>query len=134
MYVDGEIIRLEDLLEGKSEIGNKKSKIFVLVDRIVVKEFDEDDIHRLSDSIGTAFYEGEGDVYVEVQSEVGSQESGVRGLTPNSELKTKNSLLHFNNRFELDGLQFEEPSPNLFSFNNPYGACPTCEGSARCWE
>src|SRR6187455_467908 len=114
MYVDGEIIRLEDLLEGKSEIGNKKSKIFVLVDRIVVKEFDEDDIHRLSDSIGTAFYEGEGDVYVEVQEQTG-----------------KPKLLHFNNRFELDGLQFEEPSPNLFSFNNPYGACPTCEGFSQ---
>src|SRR6188472_1634157 len=114
MYVDGEIIRLEDLLEGKSEIGNKKSKIFVLVDRIVVKEFDEDDIHRLSDSIGTAFYEGEGDVYVEVQEQTG-----------------KAKLLHFNNRFELDGLQFEEPSPNLFSFNNPYGACPTCEGFSQ---
>ncbi len=96
LYVDGEIIRLEDLLEGKAQIGNKKSKIFVLVDRIVVKEFDEDDIHRLSDSIGTAFYEGEGDVYVEVQKAVGSQDSGVG----------KNSLLHFNNRFELDGLQF----------------------------
>ena len=131
MYIDGEIIRLEDLLEGKSEIGNKKSKIFVLVDRIVVKEFDEDDIHRLSDSIGTAFYEGEGDVYVEVQSEVSSQESGARSLTPNPQLKTKSSLLHFNNRFELDGLQFEEPSPNLFSFNNPYGACPTCEGFSQ---
>jgi len=114
MYVDGEIIRLEDLLEGKSEIKNKKSKIFVLVDRIVVKEFDEDDIHRLSDSIGTAFYEGEGDVYVEVQKETGNPK-----------------LLHFNNRFELDGLQFEEPSPNLFSFNNPYGACPTCEGFSQ---
>ena len=63
----------------------------------MVKEFDEDDIHRLSDSIGTAFYEGEGDVYVEVQEQTG-----------------KPKLLHFNNRFELDGLQFEEPSPNLF--------------------
>src|SRR6187399_454863 len=114
MYIDGEIVRLEDLLEEKSEIGNKKSKIFVLVDRIVVKEFDEDDIHRLSDSIGTAFYEGEGDVYVEVQEQTG-----------------KPKLLHFNNRFELDGLQFEEPSPNLFSFNNPYGACPTCEGFSQ---
>src|SRR6187402_1163720 len=121
MYIDGEIIRLEDLLEGKAQLGNKKSKIFVLVDRIVVKEFDEDDIHRLSDSIGTAFYEGEGDVYVEVQKAVGSQASGVG----------KNSLLHFNNRFELDGLQFEEPSPNLFSFNNPFGACPTCEGFSQ---
>ncbi len=81
--------------------------VYVLIDRIVVKEFDEDDEHRLSDSIGTAFYEGEGDVYVEVDGE---------------------KLLHFNNRFELDGIVFEEPSPNLFSFNNPYGACPTCEG------
>jgi len=130
MYIDGEIIRLEDLLEGKAQSGNKKSKIFVLVDRIVVKEFDEDDIHRLSDSIGTAFYEGEGDVFIEVQKGVGSQE-GIRNLTPNSELQTETSLLHFNNRFELDGLQFEEPSPNLFSFNNPYGACPTCEGFSQ---
>jgi excinuclease ABC subunit A len=81
--------------------------VYVLVDRIVAKEFDEDDEHRLSDSIGTAFYEGEGDVYVEVNGQ---------------------KLLHFNNRFELDGMNFEEPSPNLFSFNNPYGACPTCEG------
>jgi excinuclease ABC subunit A len=72
-----------------------------------VKAFDEDDQHRLSDSIGTAFYEGEGDVYVEVDAE---------------------KMLHFNNRFELDGITFEEPTPNLFSFNNPFGACPTCEG------
>ena len=133
IYVDEEIIRIEDLLEGKAKIAKTKAKIFVLVDRIVVKEFDEDDIHRLSDSIGTAFYEGEGDVYVEVQREVGSQESGVNSgtSTPNTELKTKISLLHFNNRFELDGIQFEEPSPNLFSFNNPYGACPTCEGFSQ---
>ncbi|RYZ29092.1 MAG: excinuclease ABC subunit A [Chitinophagaceae bacterium] len=81
--------------------------VYVLIDRIVAKEFDEDDEHRLSDSIGTAFYEGEGDVYVEVDGE---------------------KLLHFNNRFELDGITFEEPSPNLFSFNNPFGACPVCEG------
>ena len=39
--------------------------------------------------------------------------------------------LHFNNRFELDGMQFEEPVPNLFSFNNPFGACPTCEGFSQ---
>ena len=141
----GEIIRIEDLLnlsdkelKQKLTSHNTQQTTFVLVDRIVVKEFDEDDIHRLSDSIGTAFYEGEGDVYLEVQtvvssqeSGVSSQESGIRSRTPNSELKTKNSLLHFNNRFELDGMQFEEPSPNLFSFNNPYGACPTCEGFSQ---
>ena len=125
----GEIIRIEDALElsdkelkQKLGIGKNEGKAFVLVDRIVVKAFDEDDIHRLSDSIGTAFYEGEGDVHIEVQSEEGSQKSEVGSLT---------SLYNFNNRFELDGMQFEEPSPNLFSFNNPYGACPTCEGFSQ---
>lgn len=83
---------------------------YVLVDRIVVRDFEEDDRHRLADSIGTAFYEGEGDVYLEINGE---------------------SLLHFNNRFELDEMQFEEPVPNLFSFNNPFGACPTCEGFSQ---
>jgi len=121
----GEILRLEEALNlsGK-ELKQKLAKhtTYILVDRIVVKEFDEDDIHRLSDSIGTAFYEGEGDVYVEIQSETGSQTSDVKSQT---------SILQFNNRFELDGLQFEEPSPNLFSFNNPYGACPTCEGFSQ---
>ncbi len=65
----------------------------------------------LADSIGTAFYEGEGDVYIEVNG--------------------RKEQLHFNNRFELDGIQFEEPVPNLFSFNNPFGACPTCEGFSQ---
>jgi len=118
----GEILRIEDALnfpdkELKQKLTTHNSQLttFVLVDRIVVKEFDEDDIHRLSDSIGTAFYEGEGDVYVEVQP-VGHSALAIH---------------HFNNRFELDGLQFEEPSPNLFSFNNPYGACPTCEGFSQ---
>lgn len=83
---------------------------FVLIDRIVTKAFEEDDLHRLSDSIGTAFYEGEGEMYVEVDAI---------------------NLLHFSNKFELDGIQFEEPVPNLFSFNNPFGACPTCEGFSQ---
>ena len=102
--------RIEDLLENDEDFKaafQYQENVYVLIDRIVAKEFDEDDEHRLGDSIGTAFYEGEGDVYVEVDGE---------------------KLLQFNNRFELDGMQFEEPAPNLFSFNNPYGACPTCEG------
>ena len=80
----GNIHRIEDVLnltdkEIKKLLTSHASRLtnFVLLDRIVVKQFDEDDIHRLSDSIGTAFYEGEGDVYVEVQKEVRSQESGV---------------------------------------------------------
>lgn len=116
LFVNGDIIRIEELLEQKKvEIDTKKKKTYVLVDRIVIKDFDEDDQHRLSDSIGTAFYEGEGDVYIEVRSATDSNPF----------------ILHFNNRFELDGMQFEEPSPNLFSFNNPYGACPTCEGFSQ---
>ncbi len=128
MYVNNEVIRIEDLLELNDEelntkIENRKSKIetaasslttyhslfttFILVDRIVIKEFDEDDIHRMSDSIGTAFYEGEGEMYLQVDGD---------------------KFLHFSNKFELDGIQFEEPVPNLFSFNNPFGACPACEG------
>ena len=70
----GTVHRIEDLLELsdkelKSKLTAKNSRLYILVDRIVVKEFDEDDTHRISDSVSTAFYEGEGDVYVEVQSE-----------------------------------------------------------------
>jgi excinuclease ABC subunit A len=122
-----EILRIEDLLllsdkDIKQKLSGTSKTVYILIDRIVVKQFDDDDKHRLSDSIGTAFYEGEGDVYLEVQSEIELQTSN---------LKPQTALLHFNNRFELDGMQFEEPSPNLFNFNNPFGACPTCEGFSQ---
>jgi len=136
--------RIEELLElsdknlkAKLETKNQKTATYILVDRIVVKDFDEDDIHRLGDSVGTAFYEGEGDVYVQVTSEQQEAESKKEKVkskktdSGNSQLTTHNLLLHFNNRFEMDGIQFEEPVPNLFSFNNPFGACPTCEGFSQ---
>jgi excinuclease ABC subunit A len=107
------ILRIEDALGmTKTEITKlvKAHDVYVLIDRVVVKDFDEDDIHRISDSIGTAFYEGEGLLWVEQNDTI---------------LKT------FNNKFTLDGIEFDEPSPNLFSFNNPYGACPTCEGYSQ---
>ena len=113
----GEVLRIEDALELPDK---ELKKIFttqhsplttyVLIDRLVVKDFDEDDKHRIADSVGTAFYEGEGEVYLEVNGD---------------------KLLHFSNKFELDGIVFEEPSPNLFSFNNPFGACPVCEGFSQ---
>jgi excinuclease ABC subunit A len=107
---------IEDLLALSDKELKAKKITHILVDRIVIKDFDEDDKHRISDSVGTAFYEGEGDVYLQVQT---------------SDPRPLSSLLHFNNRFELDGMQFEEPQPNLFSFNNPFGACPTCEGFSQ---
>jgi excinuclease ABC subunit A len=112
-----ELLRIEELLEKEEAalvklLSNIKRQLstFVLVDRIVTKDFDEDDMHRMSDSIGTAFYEGEGEMYIEIDGEI---------------------VEHFSNKFELDGIVFEEPVPNLFSFNNPFGACPTCEGFSQ---
>ena len=111
---DGSSIeRIEEVLTWPKTTLQKKfkeSEVFVLIDRVVVKDFEEEDIHRLSDSIGTAFYEGEGLLWVE---------------------KNEASVKSFNNKFTLDGIEFDEPTPNLFSFNNPYGACPTCEGYSQ---
>ncbi|MBC7829459.1 MAG: excinuclease ABC subunit UvrA [Chitinophagaceae bacterium] len=107
VYLAGEITRIEDLLENNSLLQQFLQDAWVLIDRLVVREFDQDDKHRMADSIGTALYEGEGELIIEING-------------------TKR--LQFSNRFELDGMQFEEPVPNLFSFNNPFGACPTCEG------
>jgi excinuclease ABC subunit A len=114
LYVNKETVRIEDLLPPSDGSKTKKpdpklpkNSSFLLIDRIVVKEFDEDDQHRLADSIGTAFYEGEGQMLIECNGE---------------------EQIPFTNRFEMDGIRFEEPVPNLFSFNNPFGACPTCEG------
>ncbi|MGZ8524635.1 MAG: excinuclease ABC subunit UvrA [Chitinophagaceae bacterium] len=138
---DLEAVRIEDLLELsdkdlKSRFSDRSSRFYILVDRIVAKEFDEDDIHRISDSVGTAFYEGEGDVYLDIQGQQSENEvlqatSENQKKVAHSPLTSHHSLLHFNNRFELDGIQFEEPVPNLFSFNNPFGACPVCEGFSQ---
>ncbi|MCK7557878.1 excinuclease ABC subunit UvrA [Chitinophaga sedimenti] len=106
LYLPGKgLQRIEELMEEKKPKVAKDA--FVLIDRIVVRNFDDDEKHRIADSVQTAFYESEGECHLEVDGE----------LQP-----------HFSNRYELDGMQFEEPVPNLFSFNNPYGACPTCEG------
>ena len=115
IYFNKEILRIETLLESDEVLNKiisslKKKVAYLLIDRLVVKGFDEEDIHRISDSAGTAFYEGEGELIVEIN---GDQQ------------------IIFSNKFELDGITFEEPVPNLFSFNNPFGACPTCEGFSQ---
>jgi excinuclease ABC subunit A len=100
--------RMEEMMEWKN--WKPAADTYVLIDRLVKKEFDEDDLHRISDSAGIAFYEGEGEVHI---------------------LVNEDHMLQFSNRFELDGIKFEEPVPNLFSFNNPFGACPVCEGFSQ---
>lgn len=97
-----EIIRLEEDNLPKN-LGNFQ----LVVDRVIVRH-DEDFQHRLADAVDTAFFEGKGECYIQE----------IDGVVQT----------HFSNRFELDGITFLEPNVHLFSFNNPYGACPKCDG------
>ena len=102
ILVDGEMVRLDDLPKGLN-----KKELFLIVDRIVVKD-EEEFYNRLADAVQTAFFEGKGECYLQ-------------------ELNSDKRFTYSNN-FELDGIYFLEPNVHLFSFNNPYGACPVCEG------
>ncbi|RVT98541.1 excinuclease ABC subunit UvrA [Mucilaginibacter limnophilus] len=126
----GKLARIEALLEDESiaadtEMSTKKSKkadhtqsdadhsdVRIVIDRVTKNE-EEETVSRLGDSIQTAFFEGKGDCYIRWQDGDAEQER------------------FFCDRFELDGIRFEEPSPNFFSFNNPYGACKKCEGYGK---
>ncbi|MCK0135253.1 excinuclease ABC subunit UvrA [Arenibacter sp. S6351L] len=98
---NGEVTRIDEDLK---DIGREFE---LVVDRIIYKN-DEDFFNRLGNAIDTAFFEGKGECIVQ-------------------DLATGQNT-HFSNKFELDGMQFLEPNVHLFSFNNPYGACPKCEG------
>ena len=119
--LEGEVKFIEDLLSPPESEGKKKKapkitgKLEVLVDRTSVNPEDDDTNFRLGDSIQTAFFEGEGDCFVYSEA-------------PNS---GKFTQVEYSDRFELDGMTFTEPSVNFFSFNNPYGACQTCEGFGK---
>jgi excinuclease ABC subunit A len=102
ILVNNEMVRLDDLPQSLS-----KKEVLLIIDRIVVKE-EEEFYNRLADAVQTAFYEGKGICYLQ-------------------ELST-NTRKSYSNNFELDGITFLEPNVHLFSFNNPYGACPVCEG------
>ncbi|MFW5759737.1 MAG: excinuclease ABC subunit A, partial [Cyclobacteriaceae bacterium] len=109
ILINDEVHFVEDLI-AKPESVNQNSDIFILIDRISLKHDDDDNQYRTADSVQTAFFEGHGDCIVDIVGH-GRQ--------------------HFSDRFELDGMTFEEPTVNLFSFNNPYGACKTCEGFGK---
>jgi len=108
VYLNDKVSKIETILEDedfKDYELTDASTIKILIDRIVFHD-DDETMSRLADSVQTAFFEGKGDCYVEHEEQVS----------------------HFCDRFELDGIRFEEPTPNFFSFNNPYGACKRCEG------
>ncbi|MDY0989862.1 excinuclease ABC subunit UvrA [Flavobacterium sp. CFBP9031] len=106
ILVDNEMVRLDEFSASDlHQLDNKD--ILLIIDRIVVKE-EEEFYNRLADAVQTAFFEGKGICYLQ-------------------ELNAEKRFSYSNN-FELDGITFLEPNVHLFSFNNPYGACPVCEG------
>jgi excinuclease ABC subunit A len=107
--VSDEILFIEDILKGE-ELKTDKKEIRIIIDRFIVDGSDPDFKGRIADSVQTAFFEGEGSCQVESYHD------------------QKAKCKSFSNKFEADGILFEEPSVNLFSFNNPYGACRRCEG------
>ncbi|RCH55023.1 excinuclease ABC subunit A [Mucilaginibacter hurinus] len=129
---NGKLARIEALLEDDNVAADKTWKaagtksgdhgqsdqdheqVRMVIDRIT-KNNEEETISRLGDSIQTAFFEGKGDAYVRWQEPAADSEQE----------------RFFCDRFELDGIRFEEPTPNFFSFNNPYGACKKCEGYGK---
>ncbi|SEG47363.1 excinuclease ABC subunit A [Halpernia humi] len=109
LEVAGNVVGIEDL-ESFGFIPEEDAVINLVIDRFTYEE-DENFLQRLADSIQMAFYEGRGYCYLK------NETSG----------KTK----EFSNKFELDGIVFNEPTVHYFSFNNPFGACPTCEGYGK---
>ncbi|GAB2949304.1 excinuclease ABC subunit UvrA [Hymenobacter coalescens] len=104
VIINGEMAFIEDLLaEGQPE---PEGEVQIMIDRAVIQPGDEDLQFRLGDSVQTAFFEGHGTCLVRLTDETRT----------------------FSDRFELDGITFEEPNVNFFTFNNPYGACQRCEG------
>ena len=130
LWLQGNLTQIEDILkdnggnmehpdtigtEGGLNLKNtvntfKGQDIRILIDRFVVKKEDEENTKRMADSVQTAFYESEGEAIVEI---MGGETRG------------------FNNRFELDGILFLDPTPQLFNYNNSFGACPQCEGYGK---
>lgn len=105
VWHNNDLLEIEDYLKLKI----KTDEVKVLVDRFIIGEIDEEFTSRVYDSVETAFTEGNGSCEVIVHGK-------------------KIQYHTFNNLFEADGIQFEEPTPNLFAFNNPIGACKVCEG------
>jgi excinuclease ABC subunit A len=115
----GSVQRIENILEDESINNDSLSvddTLRIVVDRITNNK-EEETLSRIADSAQTAFFEGKGDCYVRYE------------VTESDE--KKETEVFFCDRFELDGIRFEEPTPNFFSFNNPYGACRKCEGYGK---
>ncbi len=107
---EDKIQKIESIIDDKGVKNRdfKPDELQIVVDRVRLDKQD-DTYSRIADSLQTAFFEGKGECYVDIDGQ----------------------KKHYSDRFELDGITFEEPTPNFFSFNNPYGACKRCEGYGK---
>ena len=110
VWIKSDFMRIEDLLEDEASLESNSEDMMLLIDRLSV-DFSKDAVSRLIDSVETAFYEGNGECRLM--------------------FLPSNISYDFSTRFEADGIRFEEPNDNMFSFNSPLGACPTCEGFGK---
>jgi len=114
VFYNDELIFIEDFVAQQKKILKTRveefdEEFYILIDRFTVQD-EEENKKRIADSVRTAFQESEGDCIIDI---IGKKQ------------------MPFNNRFELDGIQFLEPTHQLFNYNNPYGACKQCEGYGR---
>jgi len=105
LFLNGEILLIEDVIPNTSK---RIEQAYLIIDRISTDFSDEDNISRYGDSINLAFVEGHGTCLLHIVS--------------------KKKEYSFSNKFELDGMSFQEPNEHFFTFNNPFGACKKCEG------
>ncbi|CQB87764.1 excinuclease ABC subunit A [Chlamydia trachomatis] len=109
VLLKGEVERIQDLLQEPEKLPRNAKDLSLVIDRLVVQPDNDATNNRLGNSVETAFFEGQGTAQIVYGDEVAT----------------------FSDRFELDGITFEEPSDKLFSFNSSVGACPTCEGYSQ---
>jgi excinuclease ABC subunit A len=112
LEINQEIRKIDELIKENNPEYCKNSTCNIVIDRAIVMD-DEDNLSRIADSVQTAFFEGHGECIVKIYQ--------------GEEIKEE----HFSNLFEADGIEFEEPSVHMFSFNNPVGACKKCEGYGK---
>ena len=112
LEINNEVRKIDELLSENNQKLCKDEKCNIVIDRATVIN-DEDNFSRIADSVQTAFFEGHGECIIKIFEDSQFREE------------------HFSNLFEADGIEFEEPSVHMFSFNNPVGACKTCEGYGK---
>ncbi|MDE5676059.1 MAG: excinuclease ABC subunit A, partial [Muribaculaceae bacterium] len=112
LEIDGEFVEIQEILKNDELLTRYNDNCRLLIDRLSVSS-NKDEVSRLTDSVETAYYEGHDECIIKVWSRDGQHEH------------------RFSKKFSADGMEFREPSDLMFNFNNPYGACPECEGFGK---